>query len=256
MQRSQRRKDSDFKSVALGLREQSSALIQEASCSIANSSLKMPNWSSRTAQSRLEGRRRRFVGARSRRAKTLQSKVDELNQQANEVSKSIGQAKDAAEREARKDEGRKLREQARRRPSRSKLVTEEAGRHPPDDSQPVAPRRAGRRRRQPTAKSATAKPQPPKFDFKPLDHVALAREARPDRFRGRREGRRPRLLLPQERRRAAGAGPAAVRHRAADARRLHADHHARPGPRRGLGRHRLHSARAGDADLQRRRTPT
>jgi seryl-tRNA synthetase len=33
-------------------------------------------------------------------------KIDQLNQQANAVSKSIGQAKDAAEREACKEEGR------------------------------------------------------------------------------------------------------------------------------------------------------
>ena len=37
--------------------------------------------------------------------------VEDLNRQANEVTKSIGKAKDAAEREARKEEGRKLREQ-------------------------------------------------------------------------------------------------------------------------------------------------
>ena len=56
-----------------------------------------------------------FVGLEAERQK-LQAKIEELNQQANEVSKSIGKAKDAAEREARKDEGRRLREQKRRRP--------------------------------------------------------------------------------------------------------------------------------------------
>jgi seryl-tRNA synthetase len=40
-----------------------------------------------------------------------QRQVEDLNRQANEVSKSIGRAKDAEEREARKEEGRKLREQ-------------------------------------------------------------------------------------------------------------------------------------------------
>ena len=44
-----------------------------------------------------------------RRAKQVE--VDELNRKANEVSKSIGKAKDPAEREARKAEGRALREQ-------------------------------------------------------------------------------------------------------------------------------------------------
>ena len=40
-----------------------------------------------------------------------QQQAQELNRQANEVSKSIGQAKDADEREVRKEEGRRLREQ-------------------------------------------------------------------------------------------------------------------------------------------------
>src|SRR5262245_30264962 len=40
----------------------------------------------------------------------LQQDVEELSRQGNLVSKSIGQAKDEAEREARKDEGRRLRE--------------------------------------------------------------------------------------------------------------------------------------------------
>src|SRR5271169_727915 len=42
--------------------------------------------------------------------KARQVEVEELNRKANEVSKSIGKAKDPAEREARKDEGRKIRE--------------------------------------------------------------------------------------------------------------------------------------------------
>ena len=52
----------------------------------------------------------RFVELESQRRK-LQAEVEELSRKANEVSKSIGQAKDEAEREARKDEGRRLREQ-------------------------------------------------------------------------------------------------------------------------------------------------
>jgi seryl-tRNA synthetase len=51
----------------------------------------------------------RFVELESQRRK-LQSEVEELSRMANQVSKSIGQAKDDAEREARKDEGRQLRE--------------------------------------------------------------------------------------------------------------------------------------------------
>jgi seryl-tRNA synthetase len=51
----------------------------------------------------------RFVDLESQR-RTLQADVEELARQANLVSKSIGQARDDAERNARKDEGRRLRE--------------------------------------------------------------------------------------------------------------------------------------------------
>jgi seryl-tRNA synthetase len=51
----------------------------------------------------------RFVEVESQRRK-LQAEVEELSRQANVVSKSIGQAKDDAERNARKDEGRRIRE--------------------------------------------------------------------------------------------------------------------------------------------------
>jgi seryl-tRNA synthetase len=51
----------------------------------------------------------RFVDLESQRRK-LQADVEELSRLANVVSKSIGQAKDDAERDARKDEGRRLRE--------------------------------------------------------------------------------------------------------------------------------------------------
>src|SRR4051812_24325518 len=51
----------------------------------------------------------RFVDLESQRRK-LQAEIEELSRLANLVSKSIGQAKDDAEREARKDEGRRLRE--------------------------------------------------------------------------------------------------------------------------------------------------
>lgn len=51
----------------------------------------------------------RFVELESLRRKH-QVEIEELSRMANAVSKSIGQAKDATEREARKDEGRRLRE--------------------------------------------------------------------------------------------------------------------------------------------------
>jgi seryl-tRNA synthetase len=51
----------------------------------------------------------RFVQLETER-RAMQAEVEELSRQANVVSKSIGQAKTDAEREARKEEGRRLRE--------------------------------------------------------------------------------------------------------------------------------------------------
>src|SRR6185295_13490523 len=67
----------------------------------------------------------KLIGLEGER-KSLQSKIDQLNQQANAVSKTIGQAKDPAEREARKEEGRKLREMVTATTDQLKLVTDEA----------------------------------------------------------------------------------------------------------------------------------
>src|SRR5262245_58872474 len=53
---------------------------------------------------------RQYVALEGQR-KAKQDEVDDLNRRANEVSKSIGQAKVPAEREARKNEGRRLREE-------------------------------------------------------------------------------------------------------------------------------------------------
>src|SRR5215471_6024209 len=66
----------------------------------------------------------RFLATEADRRK-LQASIDQLNQQANAVSKSIGQAKDPAEREARKEEGRKLREQVTAVSDQLKLATDE-----------------------------------------------------------------------------------------------------------------------------------
>ena len=52
----------------------------------------------------------RFAALETER-RQLQQEVEELSRRANEISKSIGKAKDEAEREARKEEGRSLREQ-------------------------------------------------------------------------------------------------------------------------------------------------
>ena len=143
--------------------------------------------------------------------------MEELNRQANEVSKSIGKAKDAAEREkARKKQGRQLRDRPRRpRPPWKRSPprpTPSCGRSPICRT----PRHRSAPTTRPIWKCAAASTPLRKFDFKPLDHVELGEQLDLIDFEGRRQGRRPRLLLPQERRRAAGAGPAALRARPAD----------------------------------------
>ena len=97
----------------------------------------------------------RFVELETQRRK-LQAEVEELSRQANVVSKSIGKAKDDAEREARKEEGRRLREPkepskptstgSRPRPARSttampNLTHPEAPVGGEDAEQRAAPRR-------------------------------------------------------------------------------------------------------------------
>ena len=186
------------------------------------------------------------------RRKSLQIEVEELNRQANEVSKSIGKAKDPAEREARKEEGRQLREKTQAVQAEARRAGRRARRDPPADSQPVASRRADRRGRQVEPRTVPRQDAAAEVRLQAAGPRRAGREARPGRFRGRRQRGRPRLLLPQERGRAAGTGLAAIRGRRADARGLHADDHARPGPQRSARRHRLHSPRAGNADLQHR----
>ena len=59
--------------------------------------------------------------------RTLQQEIEELARQANVVSKSIGKAKDDTEREARKSEGRRLREQKDEKQAELDRIAAEAG---------------------------------------------------------------------------------------------------------------------------------
>ncbi len=101
-----------------------------------------------------------------------QLEVDELNRRANEVSKSIGKAKDAAEREARKNEGRQLREQtAAAQGELDKLLGEVDTilRTIPNLSHPEAPVGG----EDASAEIRRGQTPVPTFDFRPLDHVEL-----------------------------------------------------------------------------------
>lgn len=102
-----------------------------------------------------------------------QGEVDELNRRANEVSKSIGKAKDAAERDARKNEGRALREKTAEAQAALDAILVELDvlqRGIPNMSHPQAPVGAGD---EASVELRRGKTPPPKFDFRPLDHVEL-----------------------------------------------------------------------------------
>jgi seryl-tRNA synthetase len=73
----------------------------------------------------------------------LQQEIEELSRQANLVAKSIGQAKEPAEREARKDEGRRFRELKDSKQAEHDRIAAEAGaiyRSLPNMTHPEAPR--------------------------------------------------------------------------------------------------------------------
>ena len=135
---------------------------------VENAELVKQNCANRGAKADVD----RFLAIEAER-KTLQSKIDQLNQQANAVSKSIGQAKDPAEREARKEEGRKLREQVTATTDQLKLVTDEGDnilRMIPNLTHPDAPIGG-----EDAAKEIRRGKTPlPKFSFSRCDHVAMA----------------------------------------------------------------------------------
>ncbi|MHB1035700.1 MAG: serine--tRNA ligase [Pirellulales bacterium] len=114
----------------------------------------------------------RFVALETER-KAKQTEVEQLNRKANEVSKSIGKAKDEAERDARKQEGRQLREQtaaAQAEVDRLAAESEAILRLVPNMSHPDAPL-GGEESSVEIGRGKTAVRQ---FDFKPLDHVQLS----------------------------------------------------------------------------------
>ncbi|HPM83182.1 MAG TPA: serine--tRNA ligase [Candidatus Anammoximicrobium sp.] len=115
---------------------------------------------------------RRLVELENRRRELL-SAVQDLNRRANEVAKSIGQAKSPEEREARKEEGRQLRQQKDATQAEHDQLDAEITAIQitiPNMSHPDAPvgtdDQANRELRR-------GKCEPRKFDFTPLDHVQL-----------------------------------------------------------------------------------
>ncbi|RLS78777.1 MAG: serine--tRNA ligase [Planctomycetota bacterium] len=102
----------------------------------------------------------------------LQADIDRLNHEAGQVSKSIGKAADAAEREARKADGRRLREEIAALEAKAAEVVGEADailRAIPNLTHPDAPE-GGEEAAAEVRRGACAARQ---FEFQPLDHVTL-----------------------------------------------------------------------------------
>jgi seryl-tRNA synthetase len=116
----------------------------------------------------------RLVAIEAARRTKLQE-AQELNRQANEISKQIGPAKSAEERERLKEHGRQLREQkdaAQAEHDRLEAEALELQAHIPNLTHPDAPIGGDD-----TANTEIARGQTPipKFDFKPLDHLELGK---------------------------------------------------------------------------------
>ena len=114
----------------------------------------------------------RFVTLETQR-KAKQADLERSNRDANELSKSIGKAKDAAERDKLKEQGRQLREAAAALTAEIDSLTSEADailKSIPNLSHPDAPRGADDTANTEVRRGMHA---PPTFAFKPLDHVEL-----------------------------------------------------------------------------------
>ncbi len=100
-----------------------------------------------------------------------QAELDELNRRANQVARSIGKAADPAQRDACKEEGRRLREQAAAAEADLQRIESELDallRAIPNLTHPAAP--AGME----PVELRRGKTPIPQFDFPPRDHVELA----------------------------------------------------------------------------------
>ena len=105
--------------------------------------------------------------------RTLLQKVEVLNRQANEVSKTIGQAKDDAERNVRKEQGRLLREQKDAAQAEHDQLDAEIHRIQltiPNMAHPAAPVGADDHANLELARGKTAVRE---FTFPPLDHLQI-----------------------------------------------------------------------------------
>ena len=103
----------------------------------------------------------------------LMKKAEDLNREANAVAKSIGAAKDAEERDARKEQGRQLREQkdaAQTQHDDLDAKIKEVQLTIPNMAHPDAPIGEDDKA---NLEISRGQHEPRNFDFKPLDHVEL-----------------------------------------------------------------------------------
>ena len=149
------------------------------------------------------------------RKRSLQA-VEEIRRRQNEVAQATGKEKDPARRSELVEEGKRLKGEITRHEAALKAVEESLKpllARLPNLTHPDAPIGATEDGSVELRKVGT----PRTFDFKPKDHVVDRQGPRPDRLRGRRQGLRDRVLLPQERRGPPGPGLPAVRHAASSA---------------------------------------
>lgn len=107
------------------------------------------------------------------RRRDLRMQWDACNRRANEIAKSLAKCRDESERQVKKEEGRRLREEAAATEREMKAVEAEADallRLIPNLTHPDAPR-GGEEDAREIARGAAPIPE---FDFPPLDHVQLA----------------------------------------------------------------------------------
>jgi len=117
----------------------------------------------------------RFVELENQR-RDLQMQSEDLNRQANEVSKTIGKAKDAAEREERKELGKSLRARKSKVDQKLLAIASELNvihASIPNMTHPDAPIGIDDKDNLEVMRGKTPIPQ---FDFVPLDHVQLGLE--------------------------------------------------------------------------------
>ena len=150
----------------------------------------------------------RVVALEGERRGLLQA-VEEIRRRQNEIAQATGRERDPQKRTALIDEGKRLKSSVADEEERLRRLEAEMSqrlRRVPNLTHPDAPIGLTEDDSRELRKVGT----PRVFEFKPKDHVELGKDARPDRFRDRRQGQRHRVLLPQERRRSPGPGAAAV----------------------------------------------